>query len=133
MSLREKHAWVYQVESQYTPYTDTGIWSIYLGTDFDDLHKAILGVHKELEALQNKPLSDAALRRAKRQLLAQQLIASENKEGWVLSAAKNYFLHQKVSTVAQIQERLNAITAQQLQEVARRYFAYENRSQLVFK
>jgi predicted Zn-dependent peptidase len=83
--------------------------------------------------LQNKPLSDAALRRAKRQLLAQQLIASENKEGWVLSAAKNYFLHQKVSTVAQIQERLNAITAQQLQEVARRYFAYENRSQLVFK
>lgn len=133
MSLREKHALVYQVESQLTPYSDTGIWSVYLGTDHKDLNKAIKLVHKELQALQDKPLTPEFMRRAKRQLLAQQLIAIENKEAWTLSVAKNYFLHNAVASVAQMEEQINAITAQQLQETAQRYFSAQNISTLVFK
>lgn len=133
MSLREKHALVYQVESQHTPYSDTGIWSVYLGTDHRDLNKAIALVHRQLQDLQEKPLSPQSLQKAKRQLLAQQLIAIENKEAWVLSVAKNYFLHKKVPVVAQMEEQINAITAQQLMQVAQHYFAAKNLSQLVFR
>jgi len=133
MSLRERHALVYQVEAQYTPYSDTGIWSVYLGCDHFDLPKAINLVKNELVKLAEVTLTEASLRRAKRQLLAQQLIASDNKESWVLNAVKSYFLHGKLASYAQIEEKINAITAQQLQEVAARYFAPTNLSQLVFK
>ena len=133
MSLRERHALVYQVEAQYTPYTDTGIWSVYLGCDHLDLPKAIKLVQNELYKLATVPLTENTLRRAKRQLLAQQLIASENKESWVLNAAKTYFLHGKLADYAQIEQKINAITAQQLQEVAARYFDPTNLSQLVFR
>lgn len=133
MSLRERHALVYQVEAQYTPYTDTGIWSVYLGTDHLDLPKAIKLVHKELLKLAQVCLTETTLRRAKRQLLAQQLIASDNKESWVLNAAKNYFLNGKLADYAQIEQKINAITAQQLMQVAEQYFALNNLSQLVFK
>lgn len=133
MSLREKHALVYQVESQLTPYTDTGIWSVYLGTDHHDLTKAIKLVQKELLVLQDKLLTPTALQRAKRQLLAQQLIAAENKESWVLHAAKSFFLHGKLTNFAEIEQKINAVTAQDLQQVAQHYFAPDNLSQLVFK
>lgn len=133
MSLRERHALVYQVEAQYTPYSDTGIWSVYLGCDHADLPKAIKLVQNELYKLATVPLSETTLRRAKRQLLAQQLIASDSKESWVLNAAKSYFLHGKLTDYAQIEQKINSITAQQLQEVAARYFAPTNLSQLVFE
>ncbi len=133
MSLRERHALVYQVEAQYTPYSDTGIWSVYLGCDHADLNKAIKLVQKELLKLAEVPISDAMLKKAKRQLLAQQRIASDNKETWVLNAVKSYFLHGRLASYADIEEKINSITAQQLQEVAARYFAPTNLSQLVFK
>ena len=133
MSLRERHALVYQVEAQYTPYSDTGIWSVYLGCDHFDLSKAIKLVQNELLKLQTVLLSATALRRAKRQLLAQQLIASDNKEAWLLNAVKSYYLHGKVGSYADTQARINAITAEQLMQVAKRYFADDNLSQLVFK
>lgn len=133
MSLRERHALVYQVESQVVSYTDTGVWSIYLGTDHADLKRALRLVRTELDKLCQHPLSDRQLSAAKRQLLAQQIIASDNKESWVLNAAKNYILNGRTATYAEIEERINAITAPQLMALAQQYFAPENQSQLVFQ
>ncbi len=133
MSLRERHALVYQVESQVVSYTDTGVWSIYLGTDHADLKRALRLVRAELDKLCQHPLSDRQLLAAKRQLLAQQIISSDNKESWVLNAAKNYFLKGSIATYAEIEEKINAITAPQLMALAQQYFAPENQSQLVFQ
>lgn len=133
MSLRERHALVYQVEAQYTPYTDTGIWSIYLGCDHIDLPKAINLVKTELLKVTEANIPITPLRRYKRQLLSQQLIASDNNETWVLNAAKSYYLHGKLASYAEIEEKINSITAEELLQVAKRYFAEENLSQLVFK
>ena len=48
MSLREKHGLVYNVEAVYTPYSDTGIFSIYFGCDKDDIDKCLNLIKKEL-------------------------------------------------------------------------------------
>ena len=41
LSLREKNGLAYNVESGYNPYFDTGIFSIYFGTDSQYLNKSI--------------------------------------------------------------------------------------------
>ena len=49
VSLREKHGLVYNVESNVTSYTDTGLASIYFGTDPKNMEKALRLVYKELD------------------------------------------------------------------------------------
>ena len=48
MSLREKHGLVYNVEAVYTPYADTGIFSIYFGCDKEDVEQCLSLIKKEL-------------------------------------------------------------------------------------
>jgi predicted Zn-dependent peptidase len=64
LSLREKNGYVYYIESSYTPYFDTGIFTIYFGTDKDKLKKATQLVKKEQELLKNKILGVQQLHRA---------------------------------------------------------------------
>jgi len=49
LSLREKNGLAYNVESSYSPYHDTGIFSIYFGTDSQYLNKSISVAMAELK------------------------------------------------------------------------------------
>jgi predicted Zn-dependent peptidase len=40
LEIREKHGIAYSIESNYTAFTDTGIFSIYFGTDAEKADKA---------------------------------------------------------------------------------------------
>jgi predicted Zn-dependent peptidase len=56
LSLREKHGLAYNIESNYTPYVDTGVFSIYFGTDKGYLDKCLSLIDKELNLLCTKKL-----------------------------------------------------------------------------
>lgn len=132
MALRERHALVYQVESQVVSYSDTGVWSIYLGTDHADLKRALRLVRIELDKMCQKPLTDKQLDAAKRQMLAQLIIASENKEAWILNTAKQYFLYGKLHSREELRDRVESVTASQLQDLAMQYYNVNNCLQLTF-
>ena len=69
--LREKHGWVYGVESSYTQYSDTGIMAISLGCERENTEKCIEAVRREISKLQDNALTDRKLRAAKKQFLGQ--------------------------------------------------------------
>ena len=56
--LREKNGWVYGVECTYTQYADTGIVTICIGCDKDNLDKCVEATMKEILKLQSSPLSE---------------------------------------------------------------------------
>ena len=88
IALREKRGYVYNVESNFTAYTDTGLFSIYFGTDKENIDKCLTIVNKEISKLRDASLTSAQLNAAKRQMTGQIGIASENKENMIMSAAK---------------------------------------------
>lgn len=118
MLLREKRGYAYNVESNYTTYSDTGIVSIYFGTDKKDLNKSISLTKKELLKLCTTQLGTTQLTRAKKQLKGQIAISAENNENQMLSIGKSLLVYNKVDTLETILDKIEAITAEQILEVA---------------
>lgn len=133
MSLREKHGYAYSVESTFTPYFDTGVFTIYFGTDKDKLDKSIKLVHKELHTLRTKKLGSMQLHRAKNQIIGQIAISADNKENLLFSVGKSFLLFNRFDSLEVVNKRIQSITAERLLDVANEVLAKDQLSQLIFQ
>ena len=130
--LREKHGLVYTIESNYNAYSDCGALSVYFGTDKEQADKCRDLVIKELEKLCREPMNNLQLQRIKKQLLGQLAIAGDNSEAQMLNQGKSLLVFNKVETLKQIAEKIEALTTQQLQEIAQEVLAPEKLSWLIY-
>ena len=131
--LREKNGWVYGVECSYTQYADTGIMAISLGCDKENLEKCITLIWKEIDKLQKNLLSETKLKAAKKQLLGQLAISSDNGETQCLSMGKSLLAYGKISDNQTDKSLVEAITAEQIQDVMCKVFNKETCSKLVLE
>lgn len=118
ISLREKRGYVYQVESNYTPYTDTGVFSIYFGSDQKKADKCIQLVHAELKRLRDTALTSSQLEAAKRQIKGQVCIAADNKEATAMGMAKSFLHYNKYDSTADVIARIEKITSSDILKAA---------------
>ena len=130
--LREKHGWVYNVECTNTQYADTGSVAISFGCDKPNLDRCLTGIDRILKRLREEPFSPRTLKAAKKQLLGQLAIASDNGEAQCLSMGKSLLAWGKIDTSAQMRARIEAVTADALQAMAKRLFAPEALSRLIY-
>lgn len=130
--LREKNGWVYGVESSYTQYSEAGVIAISLGCDKNNLEKCIDGTWKVIRKMQDEPMSESALKAAKKQLLGQLAISSDNGETQCLSMGKSLITFGKISSDGENREAIESISSESLQVVARKTFDPEKTSSLVF-
>lgn len=128
--LREKHGWVYGVESSYTQYADTGILAISLGCEKENLDKCLAAIDKEILKLQTQELTERKLNAAKKQLLGQLAISSDNGEAQCLSMGKSLLSYDKVWTGAETRSQIEGITSGQIMDMACRIFAPGKTSRL---
>ena len=133
LSLRERHGLVYTVESTMATYGDTGIWSIYFGCDHHDVNRCRRLVRHELDRLMQKPLSQQQLIAAKRQLKGQLAIACDNREQFALDFGRSYLHHGHERDLETLYQRIDAITAEELQTVACDLFAPDHMTTLIIK
>lgn len=133
LALREKRGYSYNVEANYTPYTDTGIFSVYFSTDKEHLEKSLYIIQKEFTAIQNTLLGDIQLKKAKQQIIGQLAISFENPENQMLSIGKSYLVYGKVDSMESIYQKIEAISAQQLKDVANEILNKNHLSLLIFK
>ena len=132
VALRERSGLVYQVEANLTSYTDTGVFSIYFGTEHEDVERCIRLVKKELKRLCDKPLSDTQLRAAKKQIIGQIGVARDNAESTALGMAKTFLHYGKVDDPKELFRRIEALTARELWEVSNEMFAEDYLSTLIY-
>jgi predicted Zn-dependent peptidase len=118
MSLREKNGYSYNTESNYTPYSDTGAFSVYFGTDKHNLDKSMNLVLKEFRKLRDVKLGIAQLTKAKRQLIGQIAISSENYENHMLSMGKGFLIYNRVDSFPEIAKKIENLTSAKLLEIA---------------
>lgn len=122
LALRERNGLVYTVESSMASYSDTGIWSVYFGCDHHDVKRCLRLVHRELDRIAQRPLSERQLTAAKRQLKGQIAIACDNREQFALDFAKNFLHYDKERDINFLFQQIDAITAEQLLHVAQELF-----------
>jgi predicted Zn-dependent peptidase len=130
-TLREKKALVYHVDASYARYSTAGVSLVYYGCDKDNVDKCAELVMKELKKIREVPLSEAGLRSAKKQMLAQNAIASEYGEAQALSIGRSILRGGEYPTAQKLRERIEAISAEQLQRVANEIFAEERICKLI--
>ena len=131
--LREKHGLAYHVESNYSPYSDTGVFSVYFGTDKENLDKCIRLIKKEFEQLKNKKLGAVQLKKAKRQLFGQIAINSENNANVMLSIGKSLLLFNKVDNLDKIKAKIEAISIEDIKNVANDILDFNKMSILIYQ
>jgi len=133
LSLREKNGLAYNVESSYNPYCDTGIFSIYFGTDSQNLKKSISIAMDELNKLRTTKLGSIQLSKAKSQIKGYLVRGYENHESLMLSLGKSLLVFNKIDSIEEICRKIDSVTASELLETANDIFDPAKLSTLIYK
>jgi predicted Zn-dependent peptidase len=133
MSIREKHGLSYNIESNYAPFQDTGIFSIYVSSDNDAMEKVISLIFAELKKLREHKMGALQLSRAKHQLVGNLALAYESKIAEMLSIGKSYLIFDKVDSIAEINMKIEKITAEELFDIANEIFDTNLFTQLIYQ
>lgn len=133
MSLREKNGYAYNVESNYHPYVDTGLFSIYFGTDERNIAKSFAIARREMDRLMTVRLGPVQLHRAKNQIKGYLARSYENHEHLMLSMGKSLLVFDRIERAESIYRKIDAITAEQVMATANEVFAGLKMSTLIYR
>lgn len=133
LSIREKHGYAYAVEANYQPYSDTGVFTIYVGADRNHIGRSLDLIGRELKLMRDRELGTVQLHRAKKQVIGQLALSYESGLNEMLSVAKNHLHDTSIRTYEQLAREIELITAAQLQEVANEIFHPGQISRLIYE
>ena len=133
MSLREKKGYAYNIESSYSPYCDTGVLSIYFGTDPENLNKSIRLAKLEMKKLRETKLGSVQLKKAQRQMIGQLARSRENHESLLFSLGKSHLLFHQFDGVSELTKKIEAVSGEEIMGIANEILAPERLSTLIYK
>ncbi|KAA6327929.1 putative zinc protease [termite gut metagenome] len=133
LTLRERRGLVYNVESNLTSYTDTGVFCVYFGTGVENVDTCLHLIYKELKQLRNTKMTSLQLSAAKKQLIGQIGVASDNYENNALNMGKTFLHYNRCESQETLFKRIEALTPEGLLEIANEMFTEERLSTLIYK
>lgn len=131
--LRERRGLVYSVESSMVCYGDTGLWSVYFGCDPHDVNRCVRLVKGEFKRLMEKPLPEKTLAAAKKQIKGQLAVACDNNENFAIDFGKSFLHFGDEKDIEKLYQKIDAVTAEQIQQVAKAIFDKDSLATLVIK
>lgn len=133
LSLREKRGLAYNVESSYNAYNDTGIFSIYFGTDAQNLEKSISITHSELNKLRTTQLGTVQLSKARNQVKGYLARGFEHHESLMLSMGKSLLVADRIDTLEELCRKIDNVSASEILEISNEVFEPSRLSMLIYK
>jgi predicted Zn-dependent peptidase len=132
LNVREKYGFAYHIESFLQPYTDTGLFGVYIGTDKGQIDKALKLILNELKKLRNEKLGVLQLSKAKKQLIGQLALSRENNINQMISLGKARINYETIDTLEELHRKISAVTASDLISVAQQMFDPNQFSYLIY-
>lgn len=130
--MRERAGLVYNVESNITTYTDTGVFSICFGCGPEDTERCMDLAKTELQRFADTPLTSLQLHAARKQFAGQVGVASDNFENAALSMAKTFLHYGRPSTRSELLQKLDVLTPAFLCDIAGSLFAPDRFFTLIY-
>jgi predicted Zn-dependent peptidase len=121
-NIRERQGLAYSIFSDLNPYRDTGILSVYAGTSLETTEKVVQSVLAEFRRMRDEPIADEELRRAKDHLKGATLLSLEGSGARMSSLARYHMYFDRHFTPKELIAMLEAVTAEEVQAVAREFF-----------
>jgi predicted Zn-dependent peptidase len=132
LAVREKHGLTYAIEAGFTPYGDTGIFSIYYGTEPRQINRVQRLVKQELRKLREKPLGITQMRQVQEQLKGQLAMSEESNLNLCLALGKSLLDAGRMESLPEIFNQIDAIKPSQLADLANQFFNEEGLSTLIY-
>jgi predicted Zn-dependent peptidase len=124
-TIREERGMAYSIYSDLSPYRDTGTLCVYAGTSAGKALEVVDLILAEFRKLKQEPLSVEELTRAKDQVKGNILMGLESSNARMANLARQEMYFKEFITVDEIIARICEVTAEQVQEMARRLFDAE--------
>ena len=121
-TVREERGLAYAIYSDLSPYSDTGALCVYAGTSAGKALEVIDLVLAEFRNLKEIPLATEELTRAKDQLKGNILMGLESSNSRMANLARQEMYFHQFFTAEEVIARIDTVTAEQVQEMARRLF-----------
>src|SRR6266849_721415 len=123
--IREKQGLAYAVFSELTPYSDTGMLSVYAGTAKETVGQVLDMTIAEFRAMKESPVSEEELRRAKNHLKGSLMLSLESTSSRMSNLARQELYFHRFSTLDEILASIEAVTREELQSLAQEFFKPE--------
>lgn len=132
LQIREKYGIAYTIESGYSPLSDTGIFTVYFGTDKEKVEKAMSLIYKEFRKIRENPLSEIQLQKAKNRFIGQIALGEENRIGLIISMAKSLIDYDNIDSLEVVFNKIRAVTTEDMAHIANEILHEGNLSVLTF-
>lgn len=133
LALREKYGFVYSIDAHYVPYTDTGLFAVFFGTEPKQLDRCINLVKKELNRFTEKPLTSRQLEAAKEQLKGQLAMAEENNLSLMLMMGRSILDLGRIPTLEETYNQIDEVDSLVLRDIAEDIFDDKKMSYLIME
>lgn len=125
-NIRERQGLAYAIYSDLNPYRDTGCLSVYAGTSRESASKVVQCIISEFHKLKAEPVPDEELRRSKDQLKGSLMLSLESSTSRMSNLARQEMYFDRFYSMDELLEKIEAVTAEQLQELANEFFHTES-------
>ena len=132
LQIREKYGIAYTIETSFSPLTDTGIFTLYFGTDKEKVERARQLVFREFKRLRENPLTEGQLQRAKNKFIGQIALGEENRIGLIISMAKNLIDYDKIDSLEEVFHKIQSVSKTEIADIAEEILDERNLSSLTF-
>ena len=132
LQIREKHGIAYSIESGYSPLSDTGIFTVYFGTDKEKVNRALSLIYKEFKKIRENPLTELQLQKAKNKFIGQIALGEENRIGLIISMAKSLIDYDHIDSLETVLKKIEAVNTEDMATIATEILDEKNLSVLTF-
>ncbi len=121
LELRDKQGLAYNVRSTFEVYRHKGLFYLYIGTEPKNKEKCLKGFITEVNKLIETPVGQVELDDAKRNILGRRSVYLETAQQQANYIGANYTLGRTLEEIEQTPEKIEAVTAADIQRVAQKY------------
>ena len=121
--VREKRGLAYAVYSWASQYQDTGQVGIYVGTRQDNVGEAMAVIGGELQRLQDDPLSEEELDRAREHVKGRLVLAMESTASRMQRLGRSVLMGLPLLSLDEVLAEIDAVDRDQLLALAREFYA----------
>ncbi|SHG78308.1 M16 family metallopeptidase [Pedobacter caeni] len=132
LQIREKHGIAYTIETGYSPLSDTGIFTLYFGTDQEKVDKALSLIFREFKKIKDHPLTEVQLQKSKNKFIGQIALGEENRIGLIISMAKSLIDYNKIDDLQTVFNKIQAVTTTDMANIANEILDESNLTSLTF-
>jgi predicted Zn-dependent peptidase len=125
-NIRERQGLAYSIYSDLNPYRDTGCMAVYAGTSLASAAKVVQSVVSEFRDLKIRPVPEEELRRSKDQLKGSLMLSLESSAARMSNLARQEMYFDRFQDLDELVQKIEAVTADDLQSLAREFFKTES-------